>query len=857
MPITPGFVAMPTVLVNAFLSLRKDRSYTVRSKDSLATISPMYNEEKGAAQALASLLEQDSLPDHIVLSINGGIDATYEVVSRTLQERGFIRVDFRSIHEIGVGLEEWRRGGLELRVTIAIYGRKASKSESINHLVEHVVSAERILVMDGDTILHPSFVRTLRDNFYRLRIQKTGKTKTFIIEDFGLQSGAVTSFAPPKASATQRFISAGREAEYAFSGVLREGQAKLIGKRSLWSNSRLYTVIGCGFTARRDMFPMPTDTETEDHDFTLACQTKPVKLSKVTRAELRRRGFRVVVKGRELTPEQFFDAHDMVTVRRSGNARYVRHALMGTEDPPHFNGFVRQIERWNGGGQQNALKRLGQKLPSNVAFTVWSALLENMIGIALLALLPLMLALNIGNPSLGLSPNALGMWFGFDLLLTLLLVTFGFYRLRRAEGVKRIMALPYAFLSSLRTTLPFLVLRYINPFTYVASATRVIPAFFFRRKKKVVETGVVWERASVRRRTRTGTVFAWNIVFFTAGTLAVANFAPLLNPVNQEAWRLTYQRSFVNMNDHDYLPFMVPEQSPSSSPNLAGGGKPLSREPELTGVSSLSRFCDPSFTKLASSTPRTFEGKADDYLYKGRWHLRMLARLAPLIPYIEGASTAYDIPPELLVRIFLNESDLDPLAVGPTQDIGLAQVTSDALTLLKALAVDEKGQFYNPHFFGSSFSVFDPDFSVCAGAAKLSWAMRQPGVDNDQEAYALYINPVTGLMRGVISDEHKLLTEQIVKLEDMSKTLANTIAAYRHTPEKLSRTERELLNVSEDLANGDLTLEQSYQHIYSLVQNNDIKDTDMYQKFLTSYFGETGLDSSLPIPVPAVFVSQR
>jgi cellulose synthase/poly-beta-1,6-N-acetylglucosamine synthase-like glycosyltransferase len=848
MPIVPGFVAMPTVLVNTLLSLRHDRSYAVRSKDSLATISPMYNEENGAAQALASLLEQDSLPDHIVISINGGIDATYEVVTKTLLERGFGRLSFQALPQIGAGLEEWKCIGLDLRLTIAVYSRKVSKSESINNLVEHVVTAERILVMDGDTILHPRFVRTLRDNFYRLRVQKHGRKKSFVLEDFGLQSGAVTSFAPPGAPFRQRFISAGREAEYAFSGVVREGQAKLIGKGNLWGNSRLYTVIGCGFTARRDMFPMPTDTETEDHDFTLACQAKPTKVSQVSRVDLKRHGFRIVVEGRELSPEQFFDAHDMVTLRRSGNARYVRHALMGTEDPPHFNGFVRQIERWNGGGQQNALKRVGQKLPANVAFTVWASLLENIIGISLLALLPLMLALNIGNPSLGLSPTSLGMWFGLDLFVTLLLVIYGFYRFHRAEGERRWMAFPHAVLSSLRTTIPFIVLRYINPFTYVASATRVVPAFLFGRKKKGQEKGVVWERTSVRRRTRTGAVFAWNIAFFTVGTIAVANIAPLLNPINQEAWRLTYERSFVNLSDHDYLPFMVSEQ------NLSGGGAP---SPEPLQVSTLSQYCDPSFTKITSDKTRTFEGNPNEYFYKGRWHLRMLARLAPLIPYIESASTAYNIPPELLVRIFLNESDLDPLAVGPTQDIGLAQVTSDALTLLKGLATDESGAFYNPQFFAKTFSVFDPDFSVCAGAAKLSWAMQQPGVNNDQEAYALYINPVTGLMRGTISEQHKVLTKQIVKLEDMAKTLADTVATYRYAPDKLSKAERALLTVSDRLAQGELTLEQSYQAVYTVVKDNNIDDTAMYEKFLTSYFGETGLDENIPIPVPGVTVSQR
>jgi cellulose synthase/poly-beta-1,6-N-acetylglucosamine synthase-like glycosyltransferase len=830
MPIIPGLAVMPSVLGNTFLSLLQDRTYPVRSNDSLAVICPMYNEEKGAAQALASLLEQDSLPDHIVASINGGIDATYEVVSKLLMDRGFTQSSFDALPDIGAGLEEWHSTEYDLRLSIAVYSRKVSKSESINNLVQHGVSADRILVMDGDTILHPGFVRALRDNFYRLRVRRIGKRKSFILEDFALQSGAVTSFAPPEAKRVQRFISAGREAEYAFSGVLREGQSKLIGRSELFGNSRLYTVIGCGFTARRDMFPMPTDTETEDHDFTLACQTKQTKVSQINRLDLRRRGFRIVVKGRELNPEHFFDAQDSIILRCSGNARYVRTALMGTEDPPHFNGFVRQIERWNGGGQQNALKRLRKRLPINVGFIVWSSLIENMLGIALLAMLPLLLALNIGNPSLGIAPRALGIWFGLDAFLTMMLVTYGFYRLRRAEGANRPIAFLHSFLSSFRTTLPFLVLRYINPFTYVASATRVIPEYLFQNRKSVVKnTGVVWERASVRRRTRTGTVFAWNAALLAISAVAVANIAPRLNPVNQEAWRLTYQRTALDMRDFDYLPFMATENP-----------RPQSVVSLTANQDTLSKFCDPSFTKMASQLPRSFEGDASAYVYKGRWHLRTLARLAPLIPYIERASTAYDIPPSLLIKIFLNESDLDPLAIGPTDDKGLSQVTSDALTLLKGLSKDESNEFYNPYLIPETFSVFNPDFSVCAGAAKISWALRQPGVDNELEAYALYINPIDGLKHGKISEKHQVLTSQLINLEDMTQTLANTLAAYRQMPEKLTQTERDLLAVSDRIVSEHLGLEEAYRATYTIVEAQDISDKDMFQRFLTSYFGEAG-----------------
>lgn len=832
MPIIPGMAVMPSILGNTFLSMLPDRTYAVRSNDSLAVICPMYNEEKGAAQAVASLLEQDSLPDHLIISINGGIDATYEVVSRVLMDRGFTQSSFDAISSIGAGLEEWYSPDYDLRLSIAVYSRKVSKSESINNLVEYVVPSERILIMDGDTILHPGFIRALRDNFHRLRVRRIGKRKSFILEDFALQSGAVTSFAPPEASRSQRFISAGREAEYAFSGVLREGQSTLLGRSELFGNSRLYTVIGCGFTVRRDMFPMPTDTETEDHDFTLTCQTRQTKVSQITRQDMRRRGFRIVVKGRELNPEHFFDAQDQIMVRHSGNARYVSTALMGTEDPPHFNGFVRQIERWNGGGQQNALKRLRKRLPINVAFIVWSSLIENMLGIALLAMLPLMLALNVGNPSLGIAPKSLGIWFGLDALITMFLVTYGFYRLRRAEGANVVIGFLHAILSSLRTTFPFLVLRYINPFTYVASATRVIPEYLSKKRNSVNVTGVVWERASVRKRTRTGTVFIWNAALLAVSAFAVAKIAPIIRPINHEAYILTYQsENKLNLQDYDYLPFM--SQKPA--------------EPVLSVLAkkdTLSKFCDPTFTKMASSTPHKFEGDADSYLYTSRYYLRMLARLVPLIPYIESASTAYDIPPDLLIKIFLNESDLNPLAVGPTDDFGLSQVTSDALTLLKGLSDDKTSGFYNPYLLPETFSVFNPDFSVCAGAAKISWALRQPGVDDELEAYALYINPIDGLKNGKISSQHQVLTAQIRsdgKIAEMVRVLANAVAAYRNEPEKLTQAERNLLSISDRIVTEKLSLEQAYRETYAIVEAQGINDTDMFQRFLTSYFGETGL----------------
>ena len=830
----PGLVVMPTVLANTLFSFINDGSYTVQSPDSLSVISPMYNEEKGAGQALTSLLEQDHMPEQIALSVNGCTDATYDVVSDTLKENGFVFEGTKALKHFNAILETWTSAAVNTKVNIIIYYRKVSKSESINNLLEAgIVNADRILIVDGDTIFHPGFVRNLRENFYRLKRVKRGKQKEFVLESYGLQSGSVTSLTPPKSSMSQRFISMGRKAEYAFSSVLREGQAKQFGKSSLFSNSRLYTVIGCGFVVRRDLFPMPTDTETEDHDFSLKCQNAETSYSLVTKEQLADEGFRFILGGKTYTPDELFGSGDKIVLKQGGNARFVDEAIMGTEDPPHFNGFIRQIERWNGGGQQNALKRFRKPLTTNVHFTVWTALFESILGIILLGLLPLLLALNVGNPSLGLPPLALGAWLGLDICLTLFIVAYGFYKLRRAEGSGRIASFFRSFSNGLQTIVPFMILRWLNPLTYVASATRVVPNFLFAKRRRSVKEvqGVTWERAYVKNKTRTQTVFTWTVLGFAVSTFAVANLAPYLNPINQEAWRLVYDTPFIDMRDFDDPFVLALEKQPTTELQVIGA-----RLSPNDSDKSLSAYCDPSFTRLSGSR-QSLKESPESYEPLSRWGIMTLARLAPLIAHLESAATAYDVPIELYLMVLLNESYLDPLAVGPTDDKGLSQVTSDALTLLKGLSSNADSAFYNPRLIPADFNVYDPDFSICAGAAKLSWALRQPTVDSEGEAYALYINPIYGLTNGDISEQHQPLVNAMMTQRPMAESLAKVFAAYEDDPDLLSNVERELIDVAYRTKDGELSLENAYLKTYELVQKYSINDESMYEKLLSNYFG--------------------
>ena len=846
MPITPGLAAIPSVLVNTALSLVPDASYAVRSADSLAVISPMYNEEAGAERALRSLLGQSTLPEELALSINGGSDDTYGVVARLLREEGYERREVRDISLLQARAETWLSPANPLRVTVVDYRAKTSKSDSINNLVAHgFVAADRVLVVDGDTVFHPDFIRELRDNFYRLHVRTVRGRREVLLEDYALQSGSVTSFAPRGSSWKQVFISRGRQAEYAFAGVLRRGQAKQLGGGPLWGRSRLYTAIGCGFAARRDRFPMPIETETEDHDFTLTVQDQPETLQRVSPADLEARGFRFVIDGRVLRPAEVFDAQDTLTFKRGSSARFVERALMATEDPPHFNGFIRQVERWNGGGQQAVLKRLGRRLAPNVRFTLWLSLLENLLGLVVLGLLPLLLALNHGNPSLGLSGLTLATWLGSDALITGALVAYGFYRQRRARGVGALRALPSALGLSLVTTLPFLVLRYLNPVTYLASATRVVPEHLRRRRQRPEITGVVWERGHARRRTRSEGVFAFTVSGMAVCALGVVQVAPYLNPVNADAWRLTYRSAYVDLRQHDQVPVMTTSvyamSAPAPEPDRVAEARSYRREPRH-----LSAFCDPSYLRSAATERRTLSGDADAYTPLSSWGLMTLARLAPLLAYLETAATAYDIPVGVYLQILLTESYLDPLAIGPSEDKGLSQVTSDALTMLKALALEPSSPYFNPRLVPERFSVFDPDFSLCAGAAKLAWAYEQPGVENDQQAYALYINPLDGFVGGRVSERHQPLTEEMMRHEPMVAALAATIAAYQEDPGRVSEAERRLLNTARLVSSGRLTLEQAYRASYAVAQANDLGDEAMYEAMFTRYFGNFSLTASLP-----------
>ncbi len=903
MPNFFGLSAMPTTLLNAALSTVPDRSLPVCGPDRLAVVSPMYNEEAGARRALASLLTQSSLPDELAVSVNGSSDGTHAVVTATLEEFGFERLARAPAPQLLATVERWRHPGKAMAVVVLDYRQRTAKSEAVNNLVtSSLLTAERVLLVDGDTVFDRGFIAALRRNFYRLRWH-SGRP---VLEDYALQSGSVTSFVPAGAQRAQRFIAAGRSAEYAFASVLRRGQVRTPGDGDLWGASRLFTVVGCGFTVRRDVLPMSPDTLTEDHDLTLAVQALPRTVERWSPAALAARGFRIVVEGEEVPFDQAFDREDVIELRRGGNARFVGDAQMYTEDPAHAGGYLRQIERWHGGGIQNALKRvLGEAgdraMTPNVRFTLFGAQLENLLGLLLLLLVPVMLALGVlgAMGSSALARN-LALWVGIDLAATGLMTFAGFYAQARDGRRARAPALRFAGRRTLQTWLPYMLLKVANPVSFVAAASSVVPAFFRERRaasRRAVKgtQGVAWERPTARGvDKRTLGTAATMLTSLTAVFVAILALAPASGADPLATQRLLEHTPRLDMAQHEWLPLHAAQVAPALLLEPAGSATipvfqasialpldPVSRSARrleaprahatVTGAvalaapaafariaaggggggadgaaaatpsyeprPALSDYCRPAYLRQPSEAPQTLPGSAEGYRPLNHFELLMLGRLAPIEPYIEEASTAYGVPARLLLQVLINESYLNPLAVGQTGDKGLSQMTSDALTLLRAVSEDVNKPLYNPHLLSGSFNVFDPDFSVCAGAAKLAWALAQPAAKDDAFAYALYINPVHGVTRkDQIVGNLQGPVEAMLRLGPLVDALGSAYAAYRVDPTSLAAPERQLVAESADVAAGKLGLATAYQRSQAIVASYGIEDAGMYSAVLQRLF---------------------
>lgn len=781
---------------------------------------PMFNEEAGASTSLGSVLAQREAPDEIALSINGGVDATPRVVRETLAAAGYRLGQRLPLADPGSSVERWS-AAQQPRVTVVEHAAATSKADSINWLLAMgLLESERVIVVDGDTVLEPRFVAAIKDAFYQLRRSEAGggRGQRFVLEDVAMQSGAVLSLGASRRPLA-RLVALARSAEYAFAALLRTGQS-----RRLWGpmfgRSRLFTVVGCGFATRASSFPMPSDTLTEDHDFTLLVQSRSEVETQRQVVDLDALGFTVVAGGRTWPLSAALGRGAEVTVRRTSNAVLVPRAQMRTEDPPNLVAYLRQVERWNVGALEAVSKRVQRRsyrppVSANVGYAYASAQVENLVGLALLLAAPVLLGLGRFLPSLGVTSRGLLLWLAADLVLTSLLVAVGFFKLRRASGRGRLASLTGAAAATITGALPLLALKGFNALAYLVALTRVVPAHVARARRgrqthvESQRVSVVWERPGhmggrlpARAAGLAVTLLLWGVLAF-GSTALLAN---VFRPGYHATWALIYTDEPVDQRAHLGMPLADDVGSDEHA------------------------FCSPD--PATDPDNRQLGGAGRGYQPLSPWGHLMLARLAPLLSHLEDAATRYDLDPAFLLKVLINESFLDPLAVGPTDDIGLAQMTSDALTLLKSVSSDPASELYNPQLFGRDFSLFDPLFSLCGGAAKLAWAASQPGGDDERLAYARYINPLDGVVKGAVHPRSAVSVEAMVELDALVSLLGATVAAFRADPLAVSEPERLLLDVAARVDDGSLGLDGAYAAVAELVAQFEIDDRLFYAQVL-------------------------
>ncbi|MFN2321765.1 MAG: glycosyltransferase [Trueperaceae bacterium] len=839
MPQIPGIAAMPTTIANAVLGAFPERTLAVRGPDRVVALVPMFEEEAGAERCLTALLAQHEPLDGVVVSVNGGRDRTATVVAATLVAHGYAIVDRRRWGPHGASVARWIGASGISVVDVVHHVTPTSKAESLNLAVAGgLVSAERVLVVDGDTVLEPGFVAAIRDGFYRLRRVTGHAGPRWVLEDVALQSGAVTSRRPRGGDGAARFVSTARSAEYAFSVVVRRGQAVRLGRGPTFGASRLFTVVGCGFVARRDAFPMPADGLTEDHDFTVQVQAGPVEERTFDVATLHERGFRVV-HGGGLQPLATVVDAPRLTVRKTADARFEVAAAMATEDPPRLSAYLHQVERWVGGALEVVVKRAGTRarraaLPANVQFALLTAQLENLAGLLLLLALPT--ALGLALPWVGLEGmvRAVATLLLADVAVTGFLVFLGFWTQERTRGGRPWNALRSASRRTAVGILPLLLLRPVNALAYATALTRLLPSFAAWRAPPAARgTSVVWRRpASVPRGARTRTV----VVTVALGTVAAGGFAATVwtagavDPAARAAYRIVRSAPPVRFDEAMRLP-LTSARSPDQ---------------DADGASAIGR-CDPLVVPAAASESRSLAVGDDRYRPLSPWGQITLARLVPVAHALERAATAYDVPATLLLQVLLNESYLDPLARGPTDDVGLAQVTVDAVRLLRPLADDAASPYANPHLFGDLFNAFDPEFSVCAGAAKLAWSRNQAHDAVDEVVYARYVNPTHGVVGGQVSERHRPLVDAFVRVGPMAAALAATFDAYRRDPGGVAPTERALLQVVDEVAAATHDVEGAYRRVAELAPTLGISDPGFFEGVLAGLYGDAPAFEGLPL----------
>ncbi len=457
-PITLTHIAL------GFLRWRKTGYPIIAPYERLVVIVPVYNEQERITETLGAVLNQTEPPHQIIISDNGSWDETCLVMDRFLMTKGYALRTIFGQSDSKLRICQYEKPDAPSIVFVK-HKRQTSKADSINEIQRlRLVKAQRTLVIDSDTILHPTFVERMNENWYTLHVHRNRAE----IRESEILGATVLPKKNPRTGIQERIIALAREAEYTFGQILvRNGQ----------NFTALYVAPGCGFMCRTDKLMLPNRTVTEDLELTqtIQSQRKIGRLNKSTLEKFITENFQVKMNGRLIPLAQFLERFEKPVYFSENNATYVDSAFMYTQDPIDFKGLFTQVGRWSAGFHEVLFLQGKQFRKGNkrLLFTIYGAKFEGLASSILFLLVPGLLLIRI-TTGYGVSLKFIGFFYIFDALVQMFGMTLSLYRRNRLQGVSRASSLKHSLSTSI-CIFPFLyILRFVDSVQFLGSYLKTV-----------------------------------------------------------------------------------------------------------------------------------------------------------------------------------------------------------------------------------------------------------------------------------------------------------------------------------------------------------------------------------------------
>ena len=185
-----------------------------------SVVIPAYNEEKGMAACIESVLSQSIRPDQVVVINDGSTDRTAEILKRYSR-----------------------------RITVVHLGRNTGNKALALRAALPIVRGDIVVYTDGDSELDPEAIEKILPHFFDAEV--------------GGVSGVVRS-------RRHNAITGMRELQYIM------GQE--VYKRGMDVTSSVMVIPGCVGAVRKELFDPSPDTVTEDMDLTLSVLERGYKV---------------------------------------------------------------------------------------------------------------------------------------------------------------------------------------------------------------------------------------------------------------------------------------------------------------------------------------------------------------------------------------------------------------------------------------------------------------------------------------------------------------------------------------------------------------------------------------------------